>query len=135
MSSHESEKLRKGIIELRGVLGDEPKEQDLIDILRKANFDVNASLDMYFGGDSVAPTATPIAQPVPPPDVVQVTVPNGVSAGQEIHVQTAAGLMGVRVPEGATPGSAFLVRLPPPAQLPPRLHALLLHLGGAPQPP
>lgn len=117
MSSNEGERLRKGVTDLRYVLGDEPKEQELIDVLRKANYDTNAALDIYFGGEGggAAPTATPIAQPVaPPPDVVQVTVPEGVRTGQEIQVQTSAGLMRVTVPEGATPGSAFLVRLPPP---------------------
>jgi len=105
---------------LRAIVGNEPREQELVDLLRRYP-SVNQAANAFFdgsakGGDlSNVIDGTPIA---PPPQnsqttsMVSVTCPAGITAGCEIQVQTHAGMMRVTVPKGVTPGTSFLVRLP-----------------------
>ena len=58
----------------------------------------------------------PVAQPAM--QKMSVTVPQGMMGGQELQVQTPAGLMKVTIPQGLGPGSAFEMMVPMPAQQP-----------------
>jgi len=46
------------------------------------------------------------------PDMMSVTVPKGVGAGQPIQVETPHGLVACTVPEGLTAGDSFEIQLP-----------------------
>ena len=110
---------------LRELLGPDPREGDLLELLQRSNMDVNAAADSFFsagghaGGVPVArpvskPQATVAAPPPPPPlDLFQVECPAGKYAGDEITVSTPSGRRcRVTVPNGASPRTTFLVRLP-----------------------
>ena len=108
---------------LRELLGPDPREGDLLELLQRSNMDVNAAADTYFlGGHAEGvpvarpvskPQATVAAPPPPPPlDLFQVQCPAGKYAGDEITVSTPSGRRcRVTVPNVA-PGTTFLVRLP-----------------------
>jgi hypothetical protein len=109
---------------LRELLGPDPREGDLLELLQRSNMDVNAAADTYFlGGHAEGvpvarpvskPQATVAAPPPPPPlDLFQVQCPAGKYAGDEITVSTPSGRRcRVTVPNGVAPGTTFLVRLP-----------------------
>ena len=104
---------------LRLIVGTEPKEQDLVNLLHRCKGDVNAAANVFFDGGANVVDGMPIAQPSQQQtSVVSVTCPAGVTEGSEIQVQTEAGLMRVTVPKGVTPGTAFLIRLPSQVSLP-----------------
>lgn len=48
---------------------------------------------------------------------MEVTVPDGVSPGQMVQVQTPSGVMQAQVPEGLLPGQKFLIQLAPQPQI------------------
>ena len=116
---------------LRAIVGPEPKEQQLVDLLRRYP-SVNQAANAFFDGsakggrDAVNNTVdgTPVATPVVPPpqsdspSLVSVVAPPGVTEGSEIQVQTHAGMMKVVVPRGVESGTQFLVRLPMQVPLP-----------------
>lgn len=49
----------------------------------------------------------------------QITVPPGMSAGQEVQFRTPAGMMSVRIPIGVRPGATFTVQVAAPSAPPP----------------
>lgn len=117
---------------LRAIVGPEPKEQDLVDLLRKYP-SVNQAANAFFDGSAKGGLAQgtnvidgmPISPPPPPSqdassttNMVSVTCPAGVAEGSEIQVQTQQGMMRVTVPKGVTAGTQFLVRLPTHVPLP-----------------
>jgi len=108
---------------LRAIVGPEPREQDLVELLRRYP-SVNQAANAFFDGSAKGGLpnvvdGTPIS---PPPqqttDMVSVTCPAGVTEGTEIQVQTQQGMMRVTVPKGVTAGTQFLVRLPAHVPLP-----------------
>jgi len=113
--------------ELRQILGDEPKEFDLLQLLQRCNGDVNATADVFFSG-SIPPAqvATPVQ--TAPPSLVQVTCPDGHGPGDHINVSTPAGLVRATIPNGVGPGANFLVPLPTcgarPVQQPQIIHVV-----------
>mmetsp|Transcript_15810 Transcript_15810/g.43371 ORF Transcript_15810/g.43371 Transcript_15810/m.43371 type:complete len:215 (+) Transcript_15810:284-928(+) len=60
------------------------------------------------------PVGQPVAQPIAQPAMqkMRVTVPQGVSGGQSLRVQTPSGLMQVIVPDGLTAGQTFDMMVP-----------------------
>lgn len=120
---------------LRAIVGPEPREQDLVELLRRYP-SVNQAANAFFdgsakggppGGANVVEDGLPISPPPQQRDVrreeaqqtmVSVTCPAGVTAGSEIQVQTQQGMMRVTVPKGVTAGTQFLVRLPGHVPLP-----------------
>lgn len=118
--------LTEALTSLRKIVGNEPKEQDLIALLQRCNMDANAAANAYFDGGVAGPDpfpsmiqGVPVAEPVQAPSpVVAVTCPPGVGAGDDLQVQTEAGLLKVQVPAGVTAGAQFLVRLPGGARPP-----------------
>ena len=55
--------------------------------------------------------APPVAAP-PAPSILTVTVPDGVTAGQQIQIRAPSGqLVNVKVPEGCGPGSQFKIQV------------------------
>merc|ERR1719271_899635 len=58
----------------------------------------------------------PMAQPVPAQQPamqrMNVTVPQGMTGGQPLQVQTPAGLMQVTIPAGLGPGASFEILVP-----------------------
>jgi len=72
-----------------------------------------------YPGSSPSPygAPSPYGVPSPPPQQggmqqMSVTVPMGVSGGQNMHVQTPRGLMQVAVPQGLMPGMSFTMWVP-----------------------
>ena len=129
---HKVEQTTEGLRALRALIGNEPREQDLLNLLERCGGDVNTAANAFFdGGVNAAPPqqqappgynpndpavdGRPVAQPIPG-DVVAVECPQGVVGGMDIQVQTHAGLMKVTVPQGVQPGATFLVRIPAGAQ-------------------
>lgn len=104
--------------ELRAILGPELPERDLYGLLAQHNNDVSAAVNAFFDPQPPAQQGQPqIARPVgeaPPPEMCQVTVPDGCQGGDPVRVETARGLMQVAVPAGLRAGDTFLMRLPPP---------------------
>jgi len=87
---------------LRELLGPDPPEGVLLELLQRSNMDVNAAADTYFlGGHAEGvpvarpvskPQATVAAPPPPPPlDLFQVQCPAGKYVGDEITVSTPSG--------------------------------------------
>jgi hypothetical protein len=124
-----SEQGRKDVIAdltaLRGIVGPEPKEFDLVQLLNAHGGDVNAAANAFFeggippdgptqhAGNPAVPVARPVARPADQQhNIISVTCPPGVNEGDEIQVTTPAGLMRVRVPNGVQKGGTFLIRLP-----------------------
>jgi len=131
------------ITSLRKIVGNEPKEQALVDLLDRCGGDVNTAANAFFDGGLPAapppqfgasdapvpgmpvgasgmpiaqPSTMPVAQPMqPPPDpsLVSVQCPANLRPGDDLQVSTAVGMMRVKVPQGVQPGGNFLVRLPP----------------------
>ena len=62
---------------------------------------------------AVAPEAMPQALPG---QQLCVQVPDGLSGGQTLHVQTPAGMMAVQIPPGLSAGQSFQIQCPLPAQ-------------------
>ena len=121
---------------LRKLVGNEPREIDLVHLLERHRGDVNAAANEFFDGGAPRPgqpvaqrmpvaqqlpiaqpvpqQQLPVAQPAPSNDLISVSCPAGVSVGDEIQVSTPAGLMlRVKIPAGVSPGTSFLVRTPP----------------------
>jgi SNF2 family DNA or RNA helicase len=76
-----------------------------------------------FWMDAAAPPPPQPPQPPPPPQPavrpMQITLPDGVVAGQQVQVVTPVGRMVIVVPPGAVPGSQLVVNVPnapPPPQ-------------------
>ena len=119
------------LIALRKVVGTEPREIDLINLLAHANNDVNVAANNFFEGG--LPSGPPLVggpapihgRPIaagthpPPAAMVQVTCPPNRSAGDDLQVQTEQGLMRVKVPTGVAPGATFLMRMPTSGGAPP----------------
>lgn len=113
---------------LRELVGPTPPTLVLETLLMHHRGDISAAANAYFDGgathnstagtlDGVPPVARPVPAAAAPPSeqgLVTVTVPTGLAGGDEIHVQTAAGVMGARVPAGLKPGDTFLMRTTPP---------------------
>eukprot|EP00522_Entomoneis_paludosa_P016643 CAMPEP_0172454852 /NCGR_PEP_ID=MMETSP1065-20121228/11725_1 /TAXON_ID=265537 /ORGANISM="Amphiprora paludosa, Strain CCMP125" /LENGTH=190 /DNA_ID=CAMNT_0013207257 /DNA_START=17 /DNA_END=589 /DNA_ORIENTATION=- len=78
----------------------------------------------YGGGNALTlvqkdGTSTPQTGPKPP-EYIEVTIPEGVTAGQTIHVQNPDGeLNAVVVPSGFGPGDTFIVEFAPTGEEPP----------------
>jgi len=65
-------------------------------------------------GSSQPAAGVPVAQP---PQYIQVTLPDGVTEGQTIHVQAPDGAVNaIVVPPGFGPGSTFTVEFAPPEE-------------------
>ena len=67
---------------------------------------------------AVPPQPEPTPEPAPPaaappaPSILTVTVPDGVTAGQQIQIRAPSGqLVNVKVPEGCGPGSQFKIQV------------------------
>eukprot|EP00936_MAST-01D_sp_MAST-1D-sp1_P000994 g994.t1 len=69
----------------------------------------NAAAGAYRQLPDTTPAPMPIAQPQP--QLLAITVPQGVVPGQQIQINTAKGLMQVVVPAGCGPGSTFNVQI------------------------
>lgn len=132
MSSDSSKDGQQDIIQkmtaLRQVVGTEPKEYDLINLLQRCRGDVALAVDTFFEGGGVhatpsnspasaqqPTTGVPVARPTEQqqqPALVQVACPDGMRAGEQINVTTPTGVVRVTIPEGIEPGKQFLVRAP-----------------------
>jgi len=98
-------------------VGPEPSNETLTVLLERHNFDVAAAANAYFdGARGRGPAAgEPIdGTPVPEAGLFEVTVPEGMAAGQELRVETDNGPMRVVIPAGLVARGVFLVR--PPAR-------------------
>merc|ERR550514_2379087 len=110
---------------LRQIVGADEGDDDLKNLLKRHNGDVNQAANAYLdSGVRGTPAPLPIAQARPqqaPPeqDLVQVICPAGVAPGQQMQVQAPSGMqLRVTVPQGIRPGQNFLVRCPPVASYP-----------------
>lgn len=149
MSSEQQDIIQK-MTALRAVVGTEPKEYDLINLIQRCNGDVALAADTFFQGGIHSEPAAPAAGPQPTTGVpvarpmedqarqqqqnlVQVACPDGVRSGDQINVTTPTGVVRVTIPDGIAPGQQFLVRAPsqPP---PPTAYAQPVGApgGGAP---
>ena len=97
----------------RDIVGPDPTDERLKQLLAAHNYDVAAAANAYFDGDSAPIHGTPVGPPPPSePELMQVTVPAGMRGGQELRVETPSGAMRCTIPAGLTGGGQFLVRPP-----------------------
>jgi len=104
--------------QLRAVLGAEPTEATLYELLAHNQDDVERCVNAYFDPQAPAAQSQTAQTPTSEQQLFQVTVPAGSVEGSTIHVQTPSGLMQVQVPAGLSSGDNFLLRLPPSSTLP-----------------
>ncbi len=126
----------KALQQLRGVVGDGPPDLILETLLARHKNDVEASANAFFDQSASGPAPPPQQESIPvarrmdgaqppPSDLVSVAIPPGIRGGELLQVQTANGLMHVRVPQGLHEGQTFLMRTtPPPGQAAPVARAV-----------